>query len=600
MKKFLIILPLLFFATAPVFSQTVSDTNDFFEVISPSANQKVKGIIDVNFRMFDNNQNIINFSTELWDGATCRTNNFGSITSMQSAVSNILQTTNFSWNTKSTNSTSSLADGKYCLKICGAFLNGSVKYNACNSRIVSIVNYNRLPVITSVPSNLTIFETGYWEYQLLANDPDSDPLIYRFVQSVPFLSIDPLTGKIFTNSTPRVLPLGVNKIDYTIIVAVDDNMSGSIHQQFNLSLIKLSTQHQPETISPQIPVTPPQDEEPIINYPTKIRFISPESETSFVVDTFLIQFSVTDLDGIKTVKLSFSKDLLNWETLKTFESDITNYTYNWDVSQLEPGEYFLRVESTDKKGDTLNRISYKIIKSEEIFEEEKTILIVNTRPFSSSVNENLKPVISGEIISEKELNLESFKITLNTKDITELCILEEEKFICQIQTDLEEGINEVEVYIENIEKEKGTFKWNFETKAPFTPKEKAEQTQRTISLLGIEIQETSLLLLILLCLVCGILIIIPWILYFLWVKSKKEITKKEEENNLQIFGTPEIETDIEFKNIYPESELSQKNDNLKEILDLEKELEQENTNKKMESYIEPEIFEEKNNENPKN
>src|SRR5690606_26370545 len=133
---------------------------------------------------------------------------------------------------------SNLPDGNYCLKICAALKNNESSYSACNSRVVKIVNHNKLPTISSNPTNLTIRESDSWQYQVTAFDPDNDPLTYSLVYGTNFLSINPQTGLIKTNNNSKALPSGISKANYTIRVAVNDGISGAVTQEFILSIIR--------------------------------------------------------------------------------------------------------------------------------------------------------------------------------------------------------------------------------------------------------------------------------------------------------------------------------------------------------------------------
>lgn len=70
-------------------------------MVSPSPNQTVKGTVPITWRMFDDEQQVIQYSIKLYDRATCETT-FGDIATSNSGSSNANQNNQISWNTKVT------------------------------------------------------------------------------------------------------------------------------------------------------------------------------------------------------------------------------------------------------------------------------------------------------------------------------------------------------------------------------------------------------------------------------------------------------------------------------------------------------------------
>lgn len=86
---------------------------------------------------------------------------------------------------------------------------------------------NSGPVITSRPPPPT---AGEYVYQLSANDPDRDPLIFRLLQGPAGMTIDSATGRLEWQ-----VPERTRKGGYAIEVAVEDSDGAVARQAFTLS-----------------------------------------------------------------------------------------------------------------------------------------------------------------------------------------------------------------------------------------------------------------------------------------------------------------------------------------------------------------------------
>jgi len=169
-KQTLLITAVLLITFAPIFSSIIksdeiADPNDLFYVASPTPNQRVKGTVPISWRMFDDEQQVIQYSIKLYDRATCKTNYYGDIVVSQNGSSNANTNNQTNWNTKVTSATNNLADGFYCLQVCAALYDGATPYSACNSREVIVTNDNSAPVINSrPPTDNVILESESWQY----------------------------------------------------------------------------------------------------------------------------------------------------------------------------------------------------------------------------------------------------------------------------------------------------------------------------------------------------------------------------------------------------------------------------------------------------
>jgi hypothetical protein len=521
MKKItLAIFSLLFiFNGLTIFAQTVADPADVFYVVNPTPNQKVKGTIPVSFRMYDDEQTTIAYTATLFDFNSCKNTSYGSITASQSGASNKTQNTIIGWDTRRTQTTNPLSDGKYCLRICAALKNGTTPYSVCNSRDITIINTNHLPVITSSPSGTTIKEDASWQYQVNATDADGDTLRYRLVATPNFLSINSSTGLIQTNSNSKILPADIYRATYTITVGVSDDLSGETYQTFNLTIYKdLPTSPTDDTGEDDQDDTDVDDDTEPTNPPSEIEIESPKAGDTLKGNENEIKWIASDADGILEIELSYSKDGEDWTNITTLQEGTSSY--RWDVSNIEDGDYFLRISVTDSEDITSAKISEKFqIKNKEDDEKptETSPLIINVVPDNNAeITDTLRPEISGEFIpsQDAEIDTTTFKILLDDKDILEKCTADTHGFTCSLDEDLNEGLHNVKASVKDTSEQEASREWQFNIKVQTI--ESDEEKEGYITVLGREIPRNSVLIVLGICLITLVLLLIPWILYTLW------------------------------------------------------------------------------------
>lgn len=530
MKKLLVIF-LTTILLSPIFSlalkaEVLGDPNDILTVVTPSPNQKVAGTVNITWYMFDNNQNVIPYKINLYDASTCRTTNFGQINSTNNGTSSSTQLNSYSWNTRSTLTTANLVDSNYCLKICLAMKNGSGDYSACNARFVRIVNNNKAPTITSIPSNLIIKESDAWTYQIKATDADNDPITYRLVLGVPFLSINQQTGLVSTNGVSKALPSGVNRADYNIIVSADDNFAGAVSQQFTLTIIKDTSIGVPTPVSTPIGSSP--------NKPSVINFISPKDGQEFSGTDNKIEWQATDDDGISSLSLSYSKDANTWTNITQFTGATIPSEYNWDVSKIDDGDYFLQIVVKDKLGNEVSRISKKFSINNNSAGPDQTNnpLIINLKPQDNSEISDKRPEIAGDFIpaDNAEINPDSFTIKLNDQENLLDCQHNSQTFSCRPKADLNEGLNKVTATIKDSADRVVTAEWSFTVNTLGAVSAPVGGTNNdTVIIFGREIPRNIFNIILIICCIASLLILIPWILYLIWSGRKKN----EEETTVE-------------------------------------------------------------------
>lgn len=516
---------------------------DILDVGSPAANATVKGTINVVWKMYDDAQNVIPYTANIYDAQTCNQTNFGSISSNSNGVSSRDQYNSISWNTKTTLTNPNIADGTYCLKICAAFKGGNKPsdnkpYSACNGRNITILNNNRLPSITSIPGNLNILQTDSWTYQIRATDPDGDRLTYRFVTKPAFLDINNTTGLITSNGINKN-PGNNDTVKYNVVIAVDDNLSGSVTQQFELTIRKPAGSTTP-------PVTPPTNPNPVppttppapINNPTQITFENPVKDELYSEEVN-IKWNITDTDGIKSIKLEYSTDGIEWNEI-TEVTDTTLTEYKWDTSDLENGKYLVRIHTTDNLNTETSKSSNEFeIKNqdEEEVPVESVPLIINISPVNNSEIKDNTPIISGEFVPSEgaSMDITSFVINLDDEDIKDQCVVDQIGFSCTLLDELSDGNHKILVNIRDTNNTSTTTEWNFSV----INGNPVSAPSDTILIFGSEIPRASLVLAIVIFIIVILLLAIPWILYVLWNKRNK---RKSEYENPMVAENNQVET----------------------------------------------------------
>ena len=103
---------------------------------------------------------------------------------------------------------------------------------------------NRSPIITTI-NDTTVNEDSVYTYQVQANDPDGDPVIYSLENQLSWLNINATTGIL------SGVPKANNKGYEIVVIRVIDDKGGSASKQFKLSIRHIN--HSPNPVSLSIP-----------------------------------------------------------------------------------------------------------------------------------------------------------------------------------------------------------------------------------------------------------------------------------------------------------------------------------------------------------
>ncbi len=535
-KIFKIILSLTVFAlvfgnTLNVLAQTTNGL-DIFYITSPIPNQSVKGSISVSWRMYDDEQESIQYSAKVYDRETCETTNYGNITSNSNGLSSKTADNVLIWDTRSTDTNPNLSDGFYCLQICLALIDNGIPYTSCNGREVLIVNNNRAPVISSLPpSDNEILETESWQYQLNASDPDNQNLSYRLIVKPSFLDINPTNGLISTNSSSKALASGVYRAEYRVVVEVRDTFNAISTQEFKIVVYKPLPQNNNNG------GTPSEDlDEDELNEASIINISSPKTNSNLSGKQNLIKWNISDSDGISSIEIEYSLDEKEWINITKITDNDTQSIgeYTWDVSDITDGKYFLRFKVTDSE----NSISEEVISNINIKNNEDITsqpIIYELRPENSSEITELRPEISAKFIAStgNSIDTETFTISLNDNDILDQCSLTGEGFVCKLSRDLTLGKHKLKASVSDTSEKTTDQEWYFDIVSSSTPNENIDNSN-TFNLFGRDIPIDSLVTLLLICLLAMLLLLIPWAI-FLIIKNRRN---RVDRVNIDITNTP--------------------------------------------------------------
>lgn len=481
-------------------ADTLSDPQDIFEVTQPGANNKVSGVVEIKWRSYDDDSTFVPYTISLLDSTTCK----NTITNLNSSngLSSLTSQNSFSFNSLQIQSDNNLDDGKYCLKVCAAYKNTESNYSACNSRNINIVNKNRLPTIQSTPNLAAIKDNTYWKYEIEATDTDDDDLSFYYVYGPSFLVMDNASGILSTiDDDYQAVLTGSSSASYRVVVGVDDGISGTTTQEFQLRFIASSV------------VVPGEEEE---NSTSIINILAP-IENEEIAGLYNIQWEITDEEGVESIVIHLVD--ATGKTLSTiYESALntSNTSANFNTLSIPNGEYYVKFTVEDSEGIEVSKLSKKfsILNLEEEPNNNEPI-IVNLSPGDRSEISDARPKISGEFASvpESQINPQSLLVKLDDVDITSLCIANELSFECNLSEDLNTGEHKINIRISDTDDNLGLSETTFNI---VTVLDTPVSYSNDINFFGFKISREIFLLIVLLCCVLLILLFVPWVLIRIW------------------------------------------------------------------------------------
>ena len=498
----LLLVPAVFAATVYAQAQMLADPADYFIVSAPGPNATVSGNVTTVWRAYDNNQTDIPYELTLRDSQSCNTLR-GTI-SVGTKPSSSGTDASVTWASGGPLSdVASVPDGAYCMQLCISLRNGSNPYSACSLRIINIRNTNIPPQINSAPpADRTITVNESWQYQVQASDANGDAITFSLLNNPGFLSINAATGLISTNAAAK------NPGTYTITIVARDTYGGSASQDFQLVVTAAAT-------TPPAPPPPPATNQNGI-----VTIVLPVADAQLSGNKNQVAWEASDPDGIKEIRLSYSTDQANWKSIVALPGDKTSYS--WDVLDLEPGDYYLRVEILDNQDKMTSAVSGKfaiVAEPENIPGTATKPLIISVKPEDSSNISERRPKITGDFTPPAGgmINASSFTLKIDDKELTTSCTVTVTSFSCTPTEDLSLGVHKVHAEVKSNDEQTASRDWTFTIITPVPVNSAATQTT------GVQLNSQLITILLIACCLLSLLLIIPWILYLMWRRRNEKI-----------------------------------------------------------------------------
>lgn len=388
------------------------------------------------------------------------------------------------------------------------------EYGTC-TRTVKVTapdDENTCPYISSTP--LTSAKVGStYSYTLKSADPDGgDTVIKRAITKPGWTSFDAATGVL--SGSPRVQHVGIYSV---ILEIVTQDGRCKDTQAFSILVYKPTVGDGDDDggeVSPGTSVAP------------TVTIIYPNEEVKFFCDSSTVRWTVSDDGEIVKTWVEYSTDLENWtKASDDLGGDITEY--DWDVCDLDPGTYYVRVWAQDDDGIANAGLSepFEIINPSEALSGPE---IINPTPQPESEVTDLTPLISADFQTyDSEVDTATFELTVDDGDVTGSATVNVDEFSYEPSTELSLGTHTVTAKISDKEGREAERTWTFTI---------VEEEKDTISFLGMELPRWWVSLS---ALVCGILALL--LLIILAIMKLIALGKKDEEDESQ---TPPEDTGI--------------------------------------------------------
>lgn len=263
----------------------------------------------------------------------------------------------FEWDTQHSLS-GEVPDGHYCVRISVSDNTYGHSVLDYSDGVIEIQNAEHPPVITteSIPDAI---KGQAYSTQILAYDDDDDPLQFNMIHSPNWISIN-TEGRLF--GTPN------ESGPFNIIIAVTD---GKSERSRSYTLNVKATEGQ---VLPAITLS--------------------ASAEVFIGSDGKINWSMTNDQYVATLDLEYSTNGIDWTSIVTGISKDEN-EYIWDVSELEPGKYNIRLVYYDAHG---NKLGASDVEELEIAKPETTREsapnVFNFKPADGDTLSDATPVIS--------------------------------------------------------------------------------------------------------------------------------------------------------------------------------------------------------------
>lgn len=496
----------------------LADPDDIFFVDKPRPSSRLSETSTLTFKIYDDDFPNPPYEIALYQ-PNCTTK-FGTIVSNEYAIKNESNIYTKEWNTDGPiKDRSTIPNGDYCLKACVTLKKDGSNYSVCDSRPITLIDpaVNKSPTITSSPPNTVLLVGQRFGYDVEATDPDGDKLTYSLVNPPNFLQINSSTGEI---SSKDII---ANAGSFSVVVKVTDGQGGEDIQKFNITVEEKPTEEV-----------------------KKIEFILPAEGDIFIGESNPIKFELENIDNIEKITLFYSADAENWTQIQELGGDTREY--NWDVTDLEEGDYYLKLEILTKDKKKYQSISSLFsVKSEEV-DYESSVSIINLNPGEDAQVKEVTELRATLVPSENaQIDEATLVVRLDEENITELCSVQEEQVVCDLsEKTLDEGRHKASIEFSDTAGKQTLKEWYFEIKTEdqVEPAPVEEKGLSTVALVGI------------ICAVTLVLLLVPWILYLFWKRKKLEeeraLAERRENQELEVA----TDTDSLTTYYYPDKDSS--------------------------------------------
>jgi len=505
MTRKIILIIFLITLLFPLRLSAVTQGSDEVTLLKPTNGQNVSGSYSVEWKMTDPDVNdpayfidIFNLSCEQSGG------NIGRL--INSGASKNGDTYSYSWDTASGNLSGSLQNqGNYCMRVCGILAEGGSVYSLCDKQSFVFSSggqsaTNTPPVIESSKEGFSVTLNQVFSYKVVASDPEGDNITFSLVNAPDFLTINSTTGEVSGKPTE----VG----DIKFIVKADDGKGGITTQEFVMKV-------------------------QVAGARKEVEFSFPVSGSSVTSDNNEIKWDVDSSIQVRTIVLSFSKDKNSWQEITRLDRDTGSY--KWNVNEIDPGEYYLRIQLTDTSNKLFEIVSQSFNVSASTVVDRTEI--TGLSPSEGSTLNNNRPVISASFNTPEGVVIdpEDVKFTLNERIDLAVCEILSTGISCNVLSELSDG--QYKVYIELVDSDGATIvkEWSF-------------NVNMSGGSSGGDIMSGNTLQLIIIIFAVGfVLIALPWSLYIFLKRRKnnKDQTEKISDQPQQVIhpvGGPEGQT----------------------------------------------------------
>ncbi len=425
----------------------------------------------------------------------------------------------------------SVSDDSYCVKVFArdASLDTSdANWEDYASRGFRVRNDNTDPEFITTPPDGNLTTGDSYEYVFEARDADGDELSYDVIGAPSWINIG---GRTISGST--TVPGG-----YNFVIFVDDGRGGYTTQQINIT------------------VSPPE------NQPSVINFEFPAEGSVISGDINTISWDISDNEGVSQIELYYSQNRQQWTLIGTYPSSTSQA--NWDVSGLENGDYYLMLVVTDESAQGAQttsiigpiHIANEVEEDEEEYEDNGDIAgedtsmpaINNMTPEPDSEIDSRKPLVSASFHPSDNASVitDEVEVYLDDVKINSICEISQTEVLCQIQDELDYGRHKVKINIEDSSSKSMTEEWYFtiveldeEEEADTGGDEEDSDEYISIPFIDTSISKEALIIASALCFVALLLILIPWLIYYIW--SKRTYRSESDEISAYAPGTQPIQ-----------------------------------------------------------